>query len=131
MVFHTRKNLIISLEVKLSNPIEEQRQIIDMLYRLILVVAPEKFSSAACRFEYDHGFTDGSSSVGSQLTFFNGDEKKYAVLKGDEAFDLVPKLHAEMKSHTGGDWDAFTLFINEDGTVTSKFEYPASSPRYP
>lgn len=124
MVFHTKKDLIIRPEVKLSNPIEEQRQIIDVLYRAILVVAPEKFSRAVCRFEYDHGFEDGSSSVGSQLTFFDGDEKKYAVLKGDDAFDLVPKLHAKMKSHTGGDWDAFTLFINEDGTVTSKFEYP-------
>lgn len=108
----------------MSNPIEEQRQIIDILYRAILVVAPEKFSSAACRFEYEHGFEDGSSSVGSQLTFFDGNEKKYAMLKGDEAFDLVPKLHAKMKAHTGGDWDAFTLFINEDGTVTTKFEYP-------
>lgn len=108
----------------MSNPIEEQRKIIDILYRTILVVAPEEFDSATCRFEYDHGFEDGSSSVGSQLTFFNGEEKKYAVLRGDKAFDLVPKLHTKIKFHTGGDWDAFTLFINKDGTVTAKFEYP-------
>ena len=108
----------------MSNPIEEQRQIIDVLYRAIVAVAPDEFDSAACRFEYEHGFDDGSNSVGSQLTFFNGDEKKYAVLKGDEPFDLVPKLHVKMQAHTGGDWDAFTLFINEDGTVTTKFEYP-------
>ena len=70
MVSHTRKSSIISLEVRLTNPIEEQRQIIDGLYRAIMLVAPDKFTSAACRFEYDHGYEDGSSSIGSQLTFF-------------------------------------------------------------
>lgn len=124
MVFHTRKDLITNQEAKLSNPIEEQREIIDILYRSILDVAPEKFSHAACRFEYDHDFEDGSSSVGSQLTFFDGDDKKYALLKSEEVFDLVPKLHEKMRLHTGGNWNAFILFINEDSTVTAKFEYP-------
>lgn len=108
----------------MKNPIEEQRQIIDELYKAIILVAPNKFDRAACRFEYDHGYEDGSSSVGSQLTFFVQEKKKYALLRNDEALDLVLKLHAKMNAHTGGDWNVFTIFINDDGTVTTKFEYP-------
>lgn len=112
----------------MTNPIEEQRVLIDQLYRAVVARAPDGFTSAACRFDFDHGYEDGSSSVGSQLTFFVGSEKKYALLKNDSASDLVPELHAKMKAHTGGDWDAFTLFINEDGSVTTKFEYPDQKP---
>lgn len=83
MLFHTKKDLRISQEVRLSNPIEQQRQIIDQLYRAIIQVAPNGYDSAACRFEYDHGYEDGSSSVGSQLTFFVNSEKKYEFLRAD------------------------------------------------
>ncbi len=41
---------------------------------------------------------------------------------------LVKELHAKMKAHSGGDWDAFTLFINADGSVTTKFEYSDQKP---
>lgn len=112
----------------MNNPIEEQRKITDQLYRAILVRAPDGFTSAACRFDYNHGYDDGSTSVGSQLSFCVKGEKMYALLKNDSATDLVPQLHSKMKAHTGGDWDAFTLFINEDGTVTTKFEYPDEKP---
>lgn len=112
----------------MMNPIEEQRLLIDQLYRAVIARAPAGFTNAACRFEYDHGYDDGSTSIGSQLTFFIGDERKYALLKNDAALDLVPQLHTKMKSHTGGDWDAFMLFINQDGTVTTRFEYPNQEP---
>jgi hypothetical protein len=108
----------------MTHPMEDQRALIDQLYRAVVARAPDGFTSAACRFEYDHGYEDGSSGVGSQLTFFVGAERKYALLNNDQALDLVPRLHAAMKAHTGGDWNAFTLFINEDGSVTTRFEYP-------
>ena len=116
------------IQMKMSNPIEEQRQIIDQLYHAVMSNAPEEFTEAACRFEYDHCDEDGSNSVGSQLTFFHQTEKEYAYLRNSNALKLVPDLHAKMKAHTGGDWDAFTLFINEDGSVTTKFEYPDQEP---
>jgi len=106
------------------NPIEEQRQIIDVLYQAVILVAPKDFDSVVCRFDYDHGYDDGSSSIGSQLAFSRNGVTEYALLRNDDALDLVPVLHAQMKAHTGGDWNAFTLTIKEDGRVTTKFEYP-------
>ncbi|MDO5658506.1 MAG: hypothetical protein Q4G36_09320 [Paracoccus sp. (in: a-proteobacteria)] len=112
----------------MTHPIEYQRLLVDQLYQAVIASAPEGFTSAACRFEYDHGYDDGSSRVGSQLTFFVGAERRYALLGDDQAFDVVCQLHAAMKAHTGGDWDAFTLLINDDGSVTTKFEYPDQKP---
>ncbi|MFT6774209.1 MAG: hypothetical protein ACJA1L_001921 [Paracoccaceae bacterium] len=34
------------------------------------------------------------------------------------------ELHALMKAHTGGDWNAFTITLDKDGKATVKFEYP-------
>ena len=106
----------------MSHPIEEQRQIIELLYEAIISVAPQTFSNAVCRF----GYHRDNGSVDNGLTFFIGDAKKYASLQNDQIFDLVSTLHAKMKAHTGGDWDAFTLLINEDGSVETKFEHPES-----
>ncbi|MDO5657260.1 MAG: hypothetical protein Q4G36_02935 [Paracoccus sp. (in: a-proteobacteria)] len=111
----------------MSNPIEEQRLIIDQLYHIVDGSCPADATSARCRFRYDHGHEDGSESV-TETFYFTVDGKSVsAALDRELAFpvlDLVPQLHAAMKAHTGGDWDAFTLFINEDGSVTTKFEYP-------
>lgn len=118
-------------EVDVSNPIEEQRLIIDQLYRIVKGSCPSEATSARCRFEYDHGYEDGSESVGETFYFTKNGESVSAALHHTLAFpvmDLVPQLHAKMKAHTGGDWDAFTLFINEDGSVTTKFEYPDQKP---
>lgn len=109
------------------NPIEEQRQIIDQLYRIVKGSCPDCVTSAICRFEYHHGYEDGSESVEETFHYTRNGKSISAALKHILAFpvmDLVPQLHAKMKAHTGGDWDAFTLSINEDGTVTTKFEYP-------
>lgn len=111
----------------MDNIIEEQRQLIDQLYRIVKESCPKDFTSAKCRFEYDHGYEDGSESVGETFYYTKNGESVSAALKNEVAFpvmDLVPQLHEKMKAHTGGDWNAFTLFINEDGTVTTKFEYP-------
>lgn len=115
----------------MSHPIEEQRQIIDQLYHIVRASCPEKFLSAKCLFEYDHGFADGSASVGSAFSYVSDNVEHFPALDRDLRLSvkkLVPDLHAKMKAHTGGDWDAFTLFINEDGSVTTKFEYPDQEP---
>ena len=111
----------------MSNPIEEQRQIIDQLYRIVLGSTPKNATCSACRFDYDHGYEDGSSSVGEEFWYFLDGERKSAAMDYELSFSvmsLVKDLHAKMKAHTGGDWDAFTLTIEEDGRVTTKFEYP-------
>jgi hypothetical protein len=118
-------------EVDVNNPIEEQRLIIDQLYRIVKGSCPSEATSARCRFDYDHGYEDGSSSVGQIFYYSKGDESVSAALDRTlrvSVMDLVIQLHAKMKAHTGGDWDAFTLFINEDGSVTTKFEYPDQKP---
>ena len=111
----------------MNNPIEEQRQLIDQLYRIVKGSCPDDATTAKCRFEYDHGYMDGSESVGETFQYIRNGKIVSAALKHTLAFpvmDIVTQLHAKMKAHTGGDWNAFTLFINEDGTVTTKFEYP-------
>jgi hypothetical protein len=111
------------------DPIEEQRQVIDKLYWIVKGSTPKNASSSKCRFDYDHGYDDGSSSVGSKFFYFIGNESKSLALDAnlrEPVMPLVKELHAKMKAHTGGDWDAFTLTIEEDGRVTTKFEYPDS-----
>jgi hypothetical protein len=113
----------------LSNPIEEQRKIIDQLYQIVRGSTPDNATSSSCRFEYDHGFSDGSCRVGERFCYFVGQERKSAAMDynlSKPVMGLVKELHAKMKAHTGGDWDAFTLTIGEDGRVTTKFEYPNS-----
>lgn len=110
----------------MTNPIEEQRQVIDQLYHIVKGSCPVHFHSARCRFVYEK-FKDGSSSVDQEFYFTESQQEVSAALDRDlrrPVMGLVKDLNSKMKAHTGGDWDAFTLFINEDGTVTSKFEYP-------
>lgn len=111
----------------MSNPIEEQRQIIDQLYWIVKGSCPPDATSASCRFDYEHGHADGSASVGSALSYlYNGDFHYPALdrVLRRPVMGIVQELHALMKAHTGGDWTAFTLLINEDGSVTTNFEYP-------
>lgn len=110
----------------MNNPIEEQRELIDQLYHIVKASCPLDFESAKCRFEYEK-FDDGSSSVGQEFSYVQNKNEISEVLNRDlrrPVTGLVKELHAKMKIHTGGNWYAFTLFINEDGTVTTKFEYP-------
>lgn len=110
----------------MTNPIEEQRQLIDQLYCIVNGSCPIGFQKAKCRFVYER-FEDGSSSVEQEFYFTKNDQETSEVLDRElrrSVMGLVKDLHAKMNAHTGGNWGAFTLFINEDGTVTTKFEYP-------
>lgn len=40
---------------------------------------------------------------------------------------LVMELHALMKAHTDGSWNAFTITLDQDGKATVKFEHPEES----
>ena len=116
------------------NPIEEQRQIIDQLYQIVKGSSPNGVESAKCRFDFGHGHADGSISVGSEFSYLHNGAEHYPALDRDlrcSVIDLVPKLHALMKVHTGGDWNAFTLTIDKDGRVTTKFEYPDQDGKRP
>jgi len=115
----------------LANPIEEHRKIIDQLYQIVVGSCPAGFISAQCRFEYGHGHDDGSISVGSAFSFIKDGQENFPALDRNlrkTVKNLVPDLHSKMLSHTGGDWDAFTIFIDDDGTVTTKFEYGDENP---
>jgi hypothetical protein len=108
------------------NPIEEQRLILDQLYRIVIGSCPQNFETAKCRFGYER-FEDGSSSVEQQFDYVTAGNIVSAALDRNlraPVMSLVKQLHAKMKAHTGGDWQAFTQMINKDGSVTTKFEYP-------
>jgi hypothetical protein len=108
------------------NGIEEQKEIIERIYWLLRSSISEDSDSAKCEIRYER-FEDGSSSIGGKASYTLGEEVTHCLLKYPDRRildDAVPKLHAAMKAHTGGDWNAFTLFINEDGSVTTRFEYP-------
>ena len=111
----------------MADPIEEQRQILDQLYRIVKGSTPEKATSSACRFEYDHDYQDCSFSVEEEFWYFIGPKRNSAAMDeeiSEPVMGLVKELHEKMKAHTGGDWDSFTLTIEEDGRVTTKFDYP-------
>lgn len=115
----------------MSNPIEQQKLIIDQLYQIVKGSCPSETASARCRFEYDHGYEDGSSSISEEFWYVIDDNAVSAYLNRElrsPVMGLIKELHAKMRAHTGGDWEAFTLFINEDGTVTTKFEYLHQDP---
>jgi hypothetical protein len=107
------------------NPIEEQRQLIDRLYWLVRDSLSDDYDTALCWFDYRRE-DDGSASIGARLSYVTAGCTEYGRLRypDDQILDdLIPELHAKMKAHTGGDWRAFTLMINTDGSVTTKFEY--------
>ncbi len=113
------------------NPIEKQRQLIDQLYHLVHESAESGYETASCRFEYFVSKDDGSSSVGARFSYEINGETKNAVLAypGRNILNaVIPELHAEMKAHTGGDWETFTLAIERDGMVRTKFDYPEDPP---
>ena len=108
------------------NHIENQRTLIDQLYHLVLKSIKGDFDTATCWFKYSVS-DDRSSSIGSKFSYIKAGKIKYDYLAypDDDILDeVIPQLHAAMKAHTGGAWEAFTLTINQDGSVSTKFEYP-------
>ncbi|WP_424942036.1 hypothetical protein [Aliiroseovarius crassostreae] len=114
------------------NPVEKQRLVIDQLYHLMVESAETGFDTATCRFEY-YAEEDGSRAVDTAFEYeLNGSKHSkhlnYRQAREERPIGLVPKLHQLMKEHTGGDWQAFTLSIEENGQVKTKFEYSDENP---
>jgi len=111
------------------NPVDAQKKIIDQLYQIVMGSCPTGIKEASCRFDYQR-FNDGSASVGQRFEYVSGGKTVSTALDRDlrrHVMDLVKQLHAIMKAHTGGDWNAFTLSIDKDGRVMTKFEYPETN----
>lgn len=107
------------------NIIEEQRQLIDKLYWLVRASLRDEFDTVSCWFDYKKS-QDGSISINSRLSFMHNGNTQYGLLRYPDRQildDVIPRLHAVMQTHTGGDWQAFMLTVNKDGSVTTKFEY--------
>ncbi len=105
---------------------EAQQQIVWQLYGIVSESCPKESDEAKCRFEYSRS-NDGSTSVKQNFSYCVNDVRVYALLDRklrSPVMGLVKELHALMKAHTGGDWNAFTLTIDNDGQVTTRFEYP-------
>lgn len=112
------------------NPIEGQRAVIDQLYHIVSGSMPAKASAASCWFDYRRS-DDGNSSVGQRFTYQLGGETVSAALDRElrrSVMQLVKQLHQLMKEHTGGDWQAFTLSIEENGQVKTQFDYGEEKP---
>lgn len=110
------------------NPIEQQQKVISELCKLVHASAANGYTEAACRFRYFKE-DDGSESVDCEFWYFMGGKRVSAHLAYDREvrpIRLVPRLHEMMRMHTGGNWTAFTLTIDENGKAKAHFEYPES-----
>jgi len=108
--------------------IDDQKQVIEKIYRLMVESTPANATQAICRFVYFQG-EDGSISVDEEFSYFLNGKRESDWLKqkrdrSERSITLVPMLRRLMKAHTGGGWDAFVLRIEDDGDVKTKFEYP-------
>ena len=52
----------------MANLLQEQQEILEELYHIVMTGCSEKTSSAQCRFEYDYGYDDGSESVNTAFS---------------------------------------------------------------
>lgn len=102
---------------------EKQIEILNQLTNIISDEANKDYDSVTYKgiINVEEGWLD------SGFSFIRNGQKVSTALseKGeDNIFALVFRLHQEMKTHTGGEWMAFTLTIAEDGKVKTHFEYP-------
>lgn len=102
---------------------QKQFEILNQLANIISGEANRDFDSVTYegKINVDEGWLDSGFSF-----VRNGQRHSVALSESGEdmLFSLVFDLHREMKSHTGGEWTAFTLTIGEDGKANTKFEYP-------
>lgn len=103
-----------------------QQALLEELGNLMLRSAVTGYESLKCRFDYSCDQEDGSSTTGARFSYrANGEDTSAALLYPDREVlpDILPKLHAAMKEHTGGDWNAFTIEIDANGQAKTLFEY--------
>ena len=104
------------------NPIEKQVEIINNLAAVMQQSADADCETLVCRFEVEAE----DEAVDQAFSFVKNGKTVSAFLDDPDwvVTDWVLDLYKEMKSHTGGNWTAFTLTIGGDGKASTRFEYP-------
>ena len=108
-------------------PIDKQVSLLNDITQIVHDEADQNYEKLECNFKV-LGEEDEMTAIVTSF-FMQADMKVNNTISGINLFkivDLVTDLHKLMKAHTGGEWTAFTLFIEEDGSVRTKFEYPKS-----
>lgn len=91
----------------------------------ILLNAPKKIDRL--RFIYRFNKTEHWNET-RLLTFINGKKEVLPdYFSDDEICNLCEQLHDVMQTHTGGDWQKFTLTIDEQGEAHTEFSYEPQS----
>lgn len=106
------------------NPIDKQVEILNKLISMMMRSPETDYDTLTCRFE----LSIEDDSVSQEFTYMKNGKSVSALLDDPdwEAMNWVFRLHKEMKAHTGGEWTAFTLTLEEDGKAKTNFEYPES-----
>lgn len=106
--------------------ITEQQAVLEDIYWVIRDASPVGCDTATCVVEFGIG-SDGSVSVNSRVSYDIGGKIKHDIFD-DDGLDVldraVPKLHALMKEHTEGCWSGFSMTVDRDGKLTTRFDYP-------
>lgn len=111
------------------DPIEEQKAVLEEIYWVIRDASPAGCDTATCIIEFGVS-PNGHFSVDSRVSYDIGGTTKHDIFD-DDGLDVldrtVPKLHALMKEHTGGAWSGFSMTVDKDGKLSTKFDYPKSA----
>ena len=90
----------------------------------ILTNAPKKID----RLKFVYRFNHEKNWYGTALvTIVNGKVEAMNYLDTNEICKLCEQLHDVMQKHTGGDWQKFTLTIDEEGEAHTEFSYEPQS----
>ena len=108
----------------MSNIIEKQTNILNKLLNIMVDSIDGDYDSVVCNFEYDHGYKDGSSSTGAELSYsINSKNRSIGIREMRVVDGLIRELHEVMTVLSGGDWKEFILTLDENGKAHTKFIY--------
>lgn len=99
----------------------EKSNILGKLANILFNSIDQKYEKLHCKYEYIFG------TISTSISY----EKNSDVISieapcgvASENLDLCLELRELMKSHTGGEWNSFTLTLDADGKAHTKFHYP-------
>lgn len=107
------------------NPLEEQTEVLNELAQILHSEAGDDYDFVMCEYEFLERYNTISSSLKLSK---NGREYYKEMSSGapSQNAELAFKLRTLMKAHTGGEWESFTLKIDDQGKAHTKFYYPAT-----
>ncbi|GAB6261023.1 hypothetical protein [Photobacterium sp. R1] len=99
-----------------------QVEILSRIAGMMIESVSCQYTSMSCRFVIDCQ----DESVEQEFWFANHDNRVSTLINDPDWIisDLIFELHNVMRSHTGGSWTSFTLEIDSEGKVKTRFEYP-------